>query len=66
MDLLLEIWPFLLPIVLIELILLVMALVHILTHKTYKSGNRTMWIIISLIQIIGPILYFMLGRSDEE
>jgi len=66
MDLLLEIWPFLLPIVLIELILLTMALVHILTHKTYKRGNRTMWIIISLIQIIGPILYFMLGRSDDE
>jgi len=66
MDLLLKIWPFLLPIVLIELILLTMALVHILTHKTYKRGNRTMWIIISLIQIIGPILYFILGRSDDE
>jgi hypothetical protein len=65
MDLLLEIWPFLLPIILIELILLGMALVHILTHKTYKRGNRTMWVIISFIQIIGPILYFMLGRSDE-
>ena len=65
MDLLLKIWPFLLPIVLIELILLTMALVHILTHNTYKRGTRTMWIIISLIQIIGPILYFTLGRSDD-
>jgi hypothetical protein len=65
MDLLLKIWPFLLPIILIELILLVMALVHILTHSTYKRGTRTMWVIISFIQIIGPILYFTLGRSDE-
>ena len=65
MDLLLKIWPFLLPIIVIELILMVLALVHILTHKTYKSGNRTLWIIVSFIQIIGPILYFILGRSDE-
>jgi hypothetical protein len=65
MDTLIKMWPFLLPIILIELILMVAALVHILTHKTYKTGNRTIWIIVSLIQIIGPILYFILGRSDE-
>jgi hypothetical protein len=65
MDILIKMWPFLLPIIIIELILLVAALVHILTHKTYKTGNRTIWIIVSFIQIIGPILYFILGRSDE-
>jgi hypothetical protein len=65
MDTLIKMWPFLLPIILIELILMVTALVHILTHKTYKTGNRTIWVIVSFIQIIGPILYFILGRSDE-
>ncbi len=65
MDILIKMWPFLLPIIIIELILLVAALVHILTHKTYKTGNRTIWVIVSFIQIIGPILYFILGRSDE-
>lgn len=60
-----EMLPFLIPIIVIELGLWIAALVHILTHKTYKSGNRTLWILLSFIQIIGPVLYFILGKSDE-
>jgi len=60
-----EMLPFLIPIIIVELSLTVAALVHILTHKTYKSGNRTLWIVVSFIQIIGPILYFIFGKSDE-
>ena len=60
-----EMLPFLIPIIIVELSLTVAALVHILTHKTYKSGNRTLWIVLSFIQIIGPILYFIFGKSDE-
>jgi len=58
--------PFLIPIVLIELILLVAAVVHILKHKKFKFGNTVMWLIIVIvIEIIGPILYFTIGRSDD-
>lgn len=58
--------PFLIPIVLIELILLVAAVVHILKHKKFKFGNTAMWLIIVIvIEIIGPILYFTIGRSDD-
>lgn len=60
-----EILPFLIPIIIIELALTIAALVHILTHKTYKIGTRTIWVIVSFIQIIGPIIYFIFGRSDE-
>jgi len=60
-----EMLPFLVPIIILELSLTIFALVHILTHKTYKNGNRTVWIVISFIQIIGPIIYFIYGRSDE-
>jgi len=57
--------PFLIPIIIIELSLTIAALVHILTHTTYKSGNRTLWVVLSFFQIIGPILYFIFGKSDE-
>ena len=57
--------PFLIPIILIELALMGTALYHILNHKTYKVGNRTIWIVVIFIQIIGPIIYFIFGRSDE-
>lgn len=58
--------PFFIPIALIQLGLLIAALVHILRHKTYKAGNRVLWIVIVLVlNIIGPILYFVIGKGDE-
>ena len=58
--------PFLIPIALIELGLLVAALISILRHKTYRVGNRVLWIILVIvINIIGPILYFAIGRGDD-
>lgn len=60
-----QLLPFLIPIIIIQVILWGIALWHILTHKTYKVGNRTLWILISFIQIIGPIAYLIWGRSDD-
>jgi hypothetical protein len=57
--------PFLIPYAVIEIGLLVAALLHIFTHKTYQKGNRALWIVLSFVQIIGPVLYFVIGRSDE-
>ena len=57
--------PFLIPIILIELVLWGIALWHILTHKTYKVGTRTLWILVTFIQILGPIAYLIWGRSDD-
>ena len=66
MDFLMEYWPFLIPLALIELGLLAASLIHIFTHKTYRFGSRILWIILCvLVNIIGPVLYFCLGRSDE-
>lgn len=64
---LIEYLPFLIPIVIVELVLMVTALVHVLTHKHYRFGNRIFWIIVVIIlEIIGPILYFTIGRGEEE
>jgi hypothetical protein len=66
MDKLMEYLPFLLPIIIIELVLMVTALNHVLKHKKYRFGNQPLWIILVVgLQIIGPILYFTVGKGDE-
>ncbi len=57
--------PFLIPLLIIEVGLMAAALIHIFTHKTYRRGNRVLWVILSFVQIIGPVLYFTIGRGDE-
>ena len=54
------------PLAVAELILLFITLRHILTHKTYKRGSRTLWLIVAIVgmEFIGPILYFLLGKED--
>jgi hypothetical protein len=59
--------PFIIPIAAIELTLAAAALIHVLRHPHYRFGNRVFWIIIVLIiEIIGPILYFTIGKGDDE
>ncbi len=66
MENLMEMLPFLIPLVLMELILLIMALRHILTHDNYKRGNRVLWLVVVIVgmNFVGPILYFILGKED--
>lgn len=66
MEQVIEYLPFILPLFIAELILAIVALVHVLRHPHYRFGNKVMWVIIVLIiQIIGPIVYFALGRGEE-
>ena len=53
-----EFLPFLVPLVISELALLAYTLYLILIHKSYKRGNRTLWLIVVIVgmQFIGPIL----------
>lgn len=61
-----EVLPFLIPLAVLELGLLAYTIYHILTHKTYKRGNRAIWLIVAVVgmQFIGPVLYFLLGKED--
>jgi hypothetical protein len=66
METLVEYLPFLIPVVIAELALAVTALVHVLKHPHYRFGNQVAWIlVVLLIQIIGPVLYFVAGRGEE-
>lgn len=67
MEQLIEYLPFLIPILLVEIGLMLVALIHVLKHKKYRFGNRLLWVlVVVLFQIIGPILYFTIGRGEEE
>lgn len=65
MDKIMEFLPFLIPLLIAQLALLGAGLYHVLTHKTYKRGTRAMWVVIVvLVNFIGPILYFLIGKED--
>ena len=61
-----EMLPFIIPVVIAEVILLVYTLRHIFTHDHYKRGSRDLWVVVTLVgmEFIGPILYFLLGKED--
>ena len=61
-----ELLPFLIPLIIAQFALLGYTLHHILTHKTYKRGTRGLWLVITLVlmQFVGPVLYFLMGKED--
>ena len=66
MEDLVQYLPYLIPLFILQFVLMFVALFHVLKHEKYQRWNRTIWIaIVVFINIIGPILYFTLGRVDE-
>lgn len=65
MEFFAEYLPFLIPFIAVQVGLTLITLIHIFRHKTYKCGNRVLWVIVSLVNIIGPVLYFTIGKGDE-
>ena len=61
-----EMMPLIIPLVIVQFVLLVVTIVHILKHDTYKRGNRIIWLIVAVVgmEFIGPILYFVFGKED--
>ncbi len=70
MDNLNEFLPFLIPLVAVQFALLGYTLHHILTHRTYKRGTRTTWLIITLVlkgATVGKwLLRFRVCRTGGE
>ena len=66
MNNIMDVLPFLIPLAIAEFALFGYTLYHILTHNTYKHGNRTMWLIITIVlmNFVGPLLYFVFGKED--
>ena len=66
MNNIMEILPFLIPLAIVEFGLFGYTLYHILTHKNYKRGTRTLWLLIVILgmNFVGPILYFVFGKEE--
>jgi hypothetical protein len=61
-DMLLKLWPLLL----LQLALMVWALVDVLRRRSTRTLSMPIWIIlIIVINFLGPITYFLFGRSEE-
>ncbi|WP_042461823.1 PLD nuclease N-terminal domain-containing protein [Neobacillus dielmonensis] len=57
-------WALVAPLIGIELILMIIAVVDLSKTTTQTNGPKWMWVLISLFfSIIGPILYFTIGRK---
>lgn len=58
--------PVVLPLIIVELILMITSVIHVLKHENYRFGNKIVWLLVVIfIQIIGPVVYFAIGREEE-
>ena len=56
--------PFLIPVILIELGLVIFALTDLIRRERTK-GPKWMWaILIVVVQIVGPVVYLLAGREE--
>jgi hypothetical protein len=61
-----DLLPLLVPAAILQLILLLVALIHLIRHKKTKNLNVWAWgAIILFVNIVGPILYLTVGRGEE-
>jgi hypothetical protein len=61
-----SLWLLIIPLFLIELGLMVFALYDLVKRKRVKGDNKWVWgIIIVLVNLIGPIVYLIVGREEE-
>jgi len=61
-----QLLPLLIPVAILEIGLLVWALLDLIRRKHVK-GNKIVWImVIVLINVIGPIVYFLFGRGEDS
>lgn len=65
MDKIRELLPLLIPIVVLQLGLIIVALVD-LARRAKTKGPKWLWVLIILfVNILGPIIYFIVGREEE-
>lgn len=58
--------PFFIPLIILQLILAITALIHVIKHPQYRFGNKGLWIVVVVaLQIVGPVIYFTLGKGEN-
>jgi hypothetical protein len=62
-----EILPFLIPLVILQLVLLVVGLYDLTRpERRVKGDSKVVWaLIIIFVNLLGPLLYFLVGREES-
>jgi len=65
MEVLSKILPFIIPVALIQLVLMIVALLDLVKREKTR-GPKWVWLLVILLgEILGPIIYLVFGRVDE-
>jgi len=64
---LLELLPLLIPLLVVQLTMQVIALVNLKNKDKVRFGNKLIWVFIIVFgSMLGSILYFILGGAGDE
>ncbi len=56
----------LIPLILINLVLVVIAFRDLIKRKRVRGGNKVLWgILIIALEFVGPIIYLFWGREED-
>lgn len=54
-----------LGVTLLQFIFSIIAIIDIIKNRKFKCGNMILWIVlVLLLQLVGPVLYFTIGREE--
>ncbi len=64
MEELLQWLPFLIPLVVLQVLLMVVALVDLLRRERTRGPKWAWALLVVLINLIGPVVYLVFGREE--
>jgi hypothetical protein len=65
LEKIMELLPFIIPLVLLQLTLMIVALVDLIRREKTRGLPKWAWaLVIVLGELIGPIVYFIFGREE--
>lgn len=65
MEELMKYIPYLIPALLVQLILLVVALIDLMKRENTRGPKWVWLLVILLVNIFGPIVYLLFGRDND-
>jgi hypothetical protein len=65
METVIQMLPYMIPLIILEVVLTVVALIDLAKRKHVMGGNKIIWVLVTVcIQIIGPVIYLIAGRKE--
>ncbi|KKZ99245.1 hypothetical protein B4147_3829 [Bacillus wiedmannii] len=58
--------PIILPVIAVGALLVLIAFIDLYRHRKTRKNVPVWMLIILFVNILGPILYFVIGRKDSE